>query len=102
MSMLHYLSLCCVLLMFSVNSQATLNTTMNSVVDFRPVITIDDYGVYQVLNKTHPSFSAQSTAGYDSVVKTELITTTTQIPLEKGLVFGFNYTISYLIPLYKK
>lgn len=75
-----------------------LNVSVQAAVDpygqFAAKTAINDYGIYELLEKTQRQFSANTTAGYNSVIKTRLLEKTTQIPLRKGVVFGFNYQIT--------
>ena len=62
--------------------------------DFKPEISIQNFGVYELLEKTQRQFSANTTAGYESVIRARLLEQSTDIALEKGVVFGFNYRIT--------
>ncbi len=57
-------------------------------------LTISDFGIYRVEKTDRSEFVANSTAGYTSVVSGQLLETTTKIPLEKYLAFGFEFYIS--------
>ena len=57
-------------------------------------LTIDNYGIYQLIETTQQSFTADATAGYESVINTRLLAKVKTIPLQKGVVFGFNYSIA--------
>ena len=61
--------------------------------DFLVTLDIHDFGLYKLLEKSAPSFNAEVTAGYDRIIQTQLIQTTTAVPLKKGQVFGFSYRI---------
>lgn len=66
---------------------------VNNNTDFPVRISLQDFGLYQLLDKSSPSFNADVTAGYASVIQTRLLHKTTSVPLKKGQVFGFNYSI---------
>lgn len=57
-------------------------------------IEIADFGIYQKLDTSQKAFSAKTTAGYASVISTSLVKQVEEIPLQKGLVFGFNFFIT--------
>ncbi|WP_169714048.1 DUF3859 domain-containing protein [Oceanicoccus sagamiensis] len=57
-------------------------------------IRIENYGLYQLLDKSDQSFNPESTAGYESVINTRFIEKTDVIALKKNRVFGFNYAIN--------
>lgn len=57
-------------------------------------IEIADFGIYQKLDTAQRAFSAETTAGYASVISTSLVEQVDEIPLQKGLVFGFNFYIT--------
>ncbi|MGK0499786.1 MAG: hypothetical protein ACJAYG_001431 [Oceanicoccus sp.] len=60
-------------------------------------ISIKDFGIYQLLSKKQQSFNADTTAGFESVIDVRLLKKTQQIPLQQGLVFGFNYRIEDIV-----
>ncbi len=55
---------------------------------------IIDFGVYQLLDKGSRSFIADSTAGYERVIGTKLLSQGLSVPLQQGTVFGFNFAIT--------
>jgi hypothetical protein len=57
-------------------------------------IRIENYGLYQLLDKSDQSFNPESTAGYESVINTRFLEKTDVISLKKNRVFGFNYAIN--------
>ncbi len=57
-------------------------------------IRIENYGLYQLLDKSDQSFNPESTAGYESVINTRFLEKTDVIALKKRRVFGFNYAIN--------
>ncbi len=57
-------------------------------------IRIENYGLYQLLEKSDQSFNPESTAGYESVINTRFLEKTDVITLEKRRVFGFDYAIN--------
>ena len=62
--------------------------------DFPVHVDISDYGLYRLLDKKDQDFSAETTAGYASVIRTRHVAKTDKVILKKGQVFGFNYLIT--------
>ena len=71
-----------------------VSAAVGKVAQFPIKITIDDFGVYQLLGKNQQFFSADTTAGYSSVIDTRLIASGSHVPLRQGVVFGFNFFIA--------
>ena len=72
----------------------TVSAAVSKSAQFPIKISIDNFGVYQLLDKTQQSFSADTTAGYSSVIDTRLVTPGNRVPLKKGVVFGFKFSIA--------
>lgn len=79
-----------ILLSMSLSVQAAVDRHSQ----FAATMTMANYGIYELLEKTQRQFSANTTAGYESVIRARLVEKTTTIPLRKGVVFGFNYQIT--------
>lgn len=67
-------------------------------VDMSPTFTarieVEDFGIYELLDRSGRDFKAQSTAGYSSVISTRHLRSTQKVPLRQGQVFGFNFAIT--------
>lgn len=70
------------------------SAAVDSASAFGARIDIENYGIYQLLDKKEKSFDADATAGYSSVISTRHLRTSLLVPLVKGTVFGFNYAIT--------
>lgn len=83
------------LLAMTIISWTTISwAAVDSAPSFPVRVSIENYGVFQLLDTNERAFSANTTAGYASVIATRLLTQTDKIPLQEGLVFGFNYVIN--------
>lgn len=59
----------------------------------RMAVQVVDCGRYRILQREPRQADGVSTAGFSSVVKTELMVGSTRIPLQLGEAFGFRYRL---------
>lgn len=69
-------------------------SSVESAPDFTPTIVIEDFGVYQLLDKKERAFKAETTAGYESLISARHVKSTQQISVASDKVFGFTYAIA--------
>lgn len=79
------------LIIFLASSQVF--SAIETGIKLEPRLSIESFGIYQNLNQTELSFSADSTAGYHTVIDTELLKKTDVIPMQPDVVFGFKYVL---------
>ena len=78
------------LYVFSIHANAA---SVVSDVNFPVKLSIKNYGIYSLVERSDKAFVADATAGYSSVVTAKLLDQTHRIPLKQHTVFGFNYII---------
>lgn len=77
------------LLLLASNSFASIEVST----ELAPQIHIEESGIFEVIDPPVQSFSANTTAGYESVINTQLVKETVLIPLKRDVVFGFSYVV---------
>lgn len=74
-------------------SVSPVQATLSGAPQFNVSVRLNDYGIYRMTGKKDLLFNANTTAGYESVINAELIEQSDVVPLEKDIVFGFNYVV---------
>jgi hypothetical protein len=75
-------------------SISSVQATLSGSPQFNVLLKLSDFGIYRMIQKKDSLFDADTTAGYVSVIKTQLLEQSDVIPLKKDIVFGFNYAIA--------